>query len=330
MRYRARCSLSILIVGAVLLPACDARAQAVTGAPRSLTLRIQIVSDDGTIARTRIELSSHRPPLLLVQYTDASGQVEFTGLGAGTYTVTAAIAGRQLYRDELLLADNDRIRTETIHVRGPAASGKPKVVSVNELSAPEKAKNLFDTAMDAVRKSRWQVAIEAFNQALVLYPGYAKAHNALGVVLAITKKEQEAEQEFRSAIQFDQTFAEPHYNLGKLLLETKRPIEARRELERNLQLNPRYSPAMELLVESMIVTHDEDAAIALMKSVHQKHVDHAAQLHLEIGQALEQHSRLPAASEQYRFVLRERASERERQQARAGLSRIQGSPIPNR
>jgi tetratricopeptide (TPR) repeat protein len=264
----------------------------------------------------------------LVEYTDASGGAEFTGLTPGLYTLTAGIAARQLYRNELTLSRSDRLTTEVIHISQPAANAKPEIVSVNELSVPVKAKTLFDAGVAAVHSNEWLSAIEAFRQAIAVYPAYARAHNALGVALAITKKEKESEQAFRRAIQADKAFAEPHYNLGKLLLETNRPLEARRELERDIQLDPRNSAAIELLVESMIRTYDDDAAIAQTSSADNSNIPHPVQLHLEIAFVLEKHSRLELAYEQYSIVLKEGASESERRQANAGLLRLDRLRVP--
>jgi Tfp pilus assembly protein PilF len=315
------CLLTTLCV--TVLSLGTARGQPATSIARSITLRIRVLAEDGEMVRARLELSSLRPSLVLVQYTNAVGQAEFTGLASGLYTLTAEVYGMQSYRNELMLAENDRFRTEVIRVSRPAANAKPEIVSLNELSAPPKAKNLFDAGVEAVHSSRWASAIEALNQAVAVYPGYARAHNARGVVLAILKNEKESEQAFRKAIECDPMFAEPHYNLGRLLLETNRPLEARRELERNLQLNPGYPPAIQLLVESMIQTDDEEAAVALMNSADKKNIQHSVQLHLEIAFALEKLSRLELASEQYSLVLKENADESERQEAKAGLARLE-------
>jgi hypothetical protein len=78
----------------------------------------------------------------------------------------------------------------------------------------------------------------------------------------------------------------------------------------------------------MIGTYDEDAAIALMSSVHKNNIEHPVQLHLEIAFVLEKHSRIELAYEQYSMVLRENASESERLQAKAGLLRLDRLRLP--
>jgi len=104
-------------------------------------------------------------------------------------------------------------------------------------------------------------------------------------------------------------------------LETDRSAEARRELERNLELDSRHSAAIELLIDSMILTHDEESAAALMRSVHVRNIPHPADLHLEIAAALEDHARMESAAEQYSLVLSEKVSDSGRRRAELGLSR---------
>ena len=322
MSVRARCLQPLPTVLGLALLSFTASSQAVTGIAGSLALRIQILDDNGAISAARVELASLTPPMVFVQYTDASGEANFTGLVPGRFMLTAGTSGRALYRNELVLAADDRSSTKVIHVRRPAVNAKAETVSLNELSVPAKAKSLFDAGLAAVHLNRWPRAIEAFNQAITVAPTYARAYNALGVAFAITKKEKESEQAFRKAIESDKTFAEPHYNLGKLLLETDRTLEGRHELERTLQLSPRDRPAIELLVESMILTHDEDAAVALMSSVDKNKIQHPVQLHLEIGFTLENHDKLELAYGQYFQVLKENASGSESRLARAGLVRL--------
>jgi Tfp pilus assembly protein PilF len=251
---------------------------------------------------------------------------DFHGLKPGIYTLTVIHSGKEMYRDELVLADNDEIRKEVIPIRVPADHARTEVVSVNDLRVPERARSYFRLGLDAVHGAQWQKAIDAFKKAVSIHPEYSKAHNALGVALAITKNNDQAESAFRNAIRLDEKYAEPHFNLGKLLLETNRPAEARPELERNLEFDPRYSSAIELLVESMILTGDEDAASSLVTSLHRRNIQHSPQLHLEIGVALEQHSRFESAAEQYSQAFSETSSDSDRNEATRGLLRLGLAP----
>ena len=298
-----------------------AAGQAVVNRSIVVQLRVHILTGQRASVRARVELTGHRSPPL-VEYTDRSGNADFHGLKPGIYTLTVSHSGKEMHRDELVLTNNEASRTEVIPIRIPVDQARTELVSVNDLRVPAKARSYFLSGLDAVHGAQWQKAIDAFKKAVSIHPEYSKAHNALGVALAITKNHEQAESAFRNAIRLDEKYAEPHFNLGKLLLETNRPAEARPELERNLEFEPNHSSAIELLVESMIVTGDEDAASSLMTSLHRRNIQHSPQLHLEIGMALEQDSRFESAAEQYSQAFSEASSDSDRNGATRGLIRL--------
>jgi Tfp pilus assembly protein PilF len=284
-------------------------------------LRVHILTGERASSRARVELRGHTLPAI-VKYADRRGDADFHGLSPGIYTLTVSHSDKELYRDEIVLGSNEAFRTEVIPVRVPDDRARPEVISVLNLRVPAKARAYFISGLDAVHAARWQKAIDAFKKALALHSDYPKAHNALGVVLAITKNNEGAESAFRNAIRLEKDYAEAHFNLGKLFLETNRPAEARPELERDLELDPSHSPAIELLVESMIRTGDEDDASSFMISLHQRQIQHSPVLHLEIGMALERHSRFELAAEQYSEAFSETSSESEKSEAIRDLLRL--------
>jgi len=218
---------------------------------------------------------------------------------------------------------NEGFRSELVRLNLPSFTARAdQMVSVDELKIPKAAKKYYDVGKKAAGAHDWRNALVAFNNAVAAYPRYARAFNAMGVVLAITAEPPEAESAFRYSIQLNPKFAESHFNLGRLLLESNRASEARRELERSLELGEGTSSAIELLVESMLVTNDLDSALSLMRSLHLKHFMHSPGLHLKIGSALEDLSQSELASDQYSLVLTENASESERRNAESALSRV--------
>jgi Tfp pilus assembly protein PilF len=203
------------------------------------------------------------------------------------------------------------------------AAQPPQTVSVDDLSVPATARKHYDAGVAATRSRNWQKAHDSFQEALQLDPKYARAHNALGVVLALMGKSVvEIEAAFRSAILFDPKLPDAHFNLGKFLWESSRPAEAKEELQRVLQLDSRHAAANELLAESMLMTNEEGPAAALMRSLHQRHVYHRASLHLEIAAQLEARGMFELAIEQYELALADAPSPDERTSAQGGVSRL--------
>jgi tetratricopeptide (TPR) repeat protein len=173
-----------------------------------------------------------------------------------------------------------------------------------------------------IAAQNWEEALASFNNALKTYPRYARALNAKGAVLAFMARLNEAESTFRQAIELDPRLAESHFNLGKLLLESNRQSEAKSEFALSLDLGYENPSAVELLVQSMLETHDEDSAVSVVRSLHWKHIRHAPGLHLEIGSALERVSKPELAIEQYSVALKENPMESDRKKAETALLRL--------
>jgi Tfp pilus assembly protein PilF len=287
-------------------------------------LQVQVLSNSSHAIRAKVELRSYERSNLSTQ-TDRLGIGHFYGVPAGNYTLVVSVHGKEVYRDQLSLMNAEGIRNEVVRLHSAGTDG-PQVVSLDELNIPKNANDHYIAGVKAIGMRDWEKGLSALNNAIKAHPKYAKAHNAVGVVLAIRSQLSEAESAFRRAIELNPKLAEPHFNLGKLLLESNRLVEARIELERNLELDGRNPSAFELLVASMISTHDEDSAVLLMHSLHRRKIRHAPGLHLKLASVLEGHLRIEGAAEQYSLVLQENSSESERREAEVGLSRVTHSP----
>jgi Tfp pilus assembly protein PilF len=252
-------------------------------------LHVQVLNQDNHGLLAKVTLRNDET-LDLVTYTDRTGNADFYGIPAGNYVLIVTVGGTETHRDQISLLNTEGSRSELVRLNLPS-NKRGRIVQVDELTIPKAAKEYYDAGMEAVGGHNWAKARAGFNDAVTTYPRYARAFNALGVVLAITAQLNEAESAFRRAIELNPQFAEPHSNLGKLLLESNRAPEARKELERSLKLGAGTSSTIELLVESMILTHDEDSAVSFVRSLHLKNIAHAPGLHLEIGSALESSSK---------------------------------------
>jgi hypothetical protein len=99
-------------------------------------------------------------------------------------------------------------------------------------------------------------------------------------------------------------------------------LEAKSELALSVDLGYQNPAAIDLLVQSMLETHDEDSAVLLVRSLHGRHIGHALGLHLEIGSALERLSKVELAIEQYSLALKENPAESDRKKAEIALQRL--------
>jgi len=93
------------------------------------------------------------------------------------------------------------------------------------------------------KKGQTDEAIQQFQAAIRLRPGYADAHSNLGVALAKRGQTDEAIREFREAIRLKPDHANAHYNLGIALDKAGQMEGALRQFQEAVRLNPAYIEA---------------------------------------------------------------------------------------
>jgi len=268
-----------------------------------------------------VDLDSEGSPAFSA-YTDWSGNVVFQRLPASKYTVVIMLDGQEVYRKTLTLRDNQYVKNEVLHLPAFNFTSKTDKTSVNDLRAPAKAYKLYLEGMKAIRSGNFEEALQNLDAALEIYPAHSKSHNARGVVLHMNRRNSEAEEEFRAALRFDPESFEPQFNLGKLLLECNRPTEARAELQRAFELDSSIA-TVELLVDSMLMTHDTNSAVSFTESLHRKGLKYPARIDLQIARELRKEGMTGLAAEQYSLALEDEPSLLEQHEAETAISRTQ-------
>jgi hypothetical protein len=86
-------------------------------------------------------------------------------------------------------------------------------------------------------------AIAEFRSALHIKPGYAEAHNSLGVALARSGRMPEAIAEFQASLQASPSLADAHTNLGNSLAQMGQAGEAVAQYEQVCRLQPNSAVA---------------------------------------------------------------------------------------
>ena len=287
-------------------------------------LRIRVVDDKNLGVRVMITLVDLRiyAPVELIAYTDWSGNATFRELPLGNYTVIVSSAGNELHRSQLAFKSAKGSTYEVVHLHNVTFADRTDKISLNDLNAPPEAYRQYLAGVKAIRAGDFEKALLALDKALMIYPGYSKSYNARGVAFHMIQNARQAEDSFRHAIEFDMDSLEPRINLGNLLLESNRPSEARIELQKAVEIDAENLTATELLLESMLVTHDESSAVSLARSLHRKGAKHPARFHLKIASALEEHGMVDLQAEEYSTLLQDEPSPSEKLQAEAFLSRL--------
>ena len=100
------------------------------------------------------------------------------------------------------------------------------LVSTKQLAVPDRAWNKYTEAQRKIAAKDTVGAERAYNQALEIYPKFAAAWNALGVLAHQQRQNDRAEECFRKAMELDPEQFEAVVNLGGVLLGKGRIEEA--------------------------------------------------------------------------------------------------------
>lgn len=195
--------------------------------------------------------------------TDQDGVFRFNGLEPGNYTVVVD-AGKEYEkaREPVVISNESRGRMVQVsiqlHLKVDASN--PAFAGV-----PEKALNLYEKGIAAVKKGDSKAAVQFFNDAIAAHPNFAMAlsdlgiqymklnqmdkaaetyeallklkpedpaaHLNLGIVRYNQKKFEDAETHLRKALELKSTGPMAHYYLGMTLVSLKRHSEALPEFE---------------------------------------------------------------------------------------------------
>src|SRR5881392_319251 len=81
-------------------------------------------------------------------------------------------------------------------------------------------------------QAKWELAADAYRQAIAVNPLHADAHNNLGQIFERQRQFAAAAEEYRRACDSQPAFRVARFNLGRMLIALGRNAEAIDELEK--------------------------------------------------------------------------------------------------
>lgn len=120
----------------------------------------------------------------------------------------------------------------------------------------------FNLAIVEKNAGDLDAAIAAYQQAIVLRPGYQQAWNNLGLALAAAKRPAEAEAAYRKALALDDGYATAWLNLGELLAKAGDTATAIDALQRAIAARPGDADAQLALMALLLSAGRAGDAIA--------------------------------------------------------------------
>ena len=160
--------------------------------------------------------------------------------------------------------------------------------------------NLGDALLDRGQVSQ---AIEQYEQAIKLRPGYAEAHNNLGNAYARLGQASAAVTQFEIALGISPDYAEAHYDLGNVLMETGRLPEAMAHYREALRIKPGAAETHNNLGVALLRAGRLSEAMEQSQEAIRLKPGYA-QAYMNLAFALQQSGRLPEAIAQYEQSLK--------------------------
>jgi tetratricopeptide (TPR) repeat protein len=170
------------------------------------------------------------------------------------------------------------------------------------LIKPNYAEAHNNLANALLQKGKMDEAIAHCQQALLIKPDYAEAHINLGIALLQKGDADEAITQFQTALQIKPDYAEAHYNLGNALLQKGQADDAIPQYQTALQINPGYAEAHHNLGSALLQKGRPDEAIAQYQMALQIKPDYAGAWY-NLGNALLQKGNVDEAIAHYQQAL---------------------------
>jgi tetratricopeptide (TPR) repeat protein len=164
--------------------------------------------------------------------TDEYGNFVFRGLPSGDYTIVI-----DKEKDFEPFVQNVSIiqprgmppQTYIVSVRlNPKAttSMAPGVINAELAKIPKRAREMFERALDLVKKGDGPAAIDELKGAIAEYPDFMLAYNEMGIQYMKLNELQKADEALQSALKIDNKAFMPLMNRGIVLVMLKRYGEA--------------------------------------------------------------------------------------------------------
>jgi tetratricopeptide (TPR) repeat protein len=180
------------------------------------------------------------------QPLSGQGQFSFTGLQRLSYVVTVAAQGYETYEQTVDLTSGASLVSLniTLRPRNSSSASTTNRPSRTDTAAPKKARQEWEMGVRALRHNRLKQAHAAFENAVKIYPCYARAQTDLALTLFREHNSPQAEAPLRKAIECDRDYVDAYLHLGQLLNAQKRFSESRSVLAEGVRRAPGSWPLL--------------------------------------------------------------------------------------
>jgi len=291
---------------------------ATTGTPVTTAVRVQILDRNGTpIAEA---FTNHKEGVAEFANTFADGIYRLSIKGPNIETTSGTC---QIYPTEADHREYVRVQPAKAEKSEPVPTSGNESVSVQSMGVPPKAKEIFERAMTSFAKGDLAKTKELLEEALAIYPEYARAHNNLGVLYLKEGDKTKAKQEFFAGVHDDPSLTSGYVNLAKVAMSDNDLEEAEKELGNAIEHDPSALSALVLLVSAEYGRNEYDQALANAKRVHDlaQHEPYG-EVHLVAGEIYLKRNQPTEALAEFEMFLKEKPEDPRASRVQSLVSRL--------
>jgi tetratricopeptide (TPR) repeat protein len=265
MKYRAQLLLMMMLIAAVGIAVAQRSApgsmQGMQGMPNgSLSGHVRAANGSG-IANARVELhATHGTQSTLSTYTNSNGGFEFANLATGDYEIIATQGLDQVHDHVSVSGPFANVDLQMNAAAAPVA-GSAQAVSVAEMKIPEKARNHFRKAEEAMRKGRYDEVSAEVEKSLQAAPNYANALTLRAVLRLDSNHAEQALDDLQTAIHSDPNYAMAYIVCGAVYNFKEQYDNAVRSLERGIGLDPTSWQGYFELSKALLAKQEYEASL---------------------------------------------------------------------
>lgn len=117
------------------------------------------------------------------------------------------------------------------------------------IKSPKNGRGLMNYGLTLMAKGNYDEALNYFEKAKKLVPGYAILHVNIGVLKSAVKKNKEAEEAFKTAIKLSPNSDGPYFYYARHLSSNNRYTEAIKNAEKAIEISPFHLEARYILMD---------------------------------------------------------------------------------
>jgi Flp pilus assembly protein TadD len=150
--------------------------------------------------------------------SDSGGSFALYNISPGTYEVMVTSGLSEAHERVEVIGSSGEARVD-IHLPSPAESkgGSGSTISYSQYRVPQKARALFEKAVQYMKQNKLDESREKVNAALAICPKFSEALTLRGILLGRTGSVSDAIANFQQAIQYDPNYALAYIALGSVL-----------------------------------------------------------------------------------------------------------------